>query len=108
MPKTKKAPSLLSTILERVDQTHNELTDIRKSVGSLAETAVEHNVILEEHIRRTEVNENNLRLLEERFAPVERHISMWAGAGKVLAIVGLLASLAATLYKILSDSGVLN
>lgn len=110
--------TLVKTILDRIDkvtdETRTEMGEMRKDVSSLANTATKQQAILEEHIRRTEANEKAVNVLTDkhlvdindigsRLKPLEAHISMWAGAWKVLAVLSALATIAAATYKIASS-----
>lgn len=100
MAKSKKllADELIVEAIKRIDGTTKE---INASVTELTATAAAQQVSLEEHMRRTEANEKHLEHIQSRVLPLEEHISMWAGAGKVLAVVGALVSIGAAIYKIL-------
>lgn len=49
---------------------------------------------LREHMRRT-------ANVEERVSPLERHVAMWSGVGKAVAILGTVATVCACLLKAL-------
>lgn len=51
-------------------------------------------VILERHEQRS-------TQLEERMVPVERHVIMWNGVGKALAVLGTFAGIAGALWKMI-------
>ena len=70
---------LLAEILKGV----REVKDVQQGQ---AVTLAQNTASLQEHMRRTTA-------LEERFAPVERHVIMWAGVGKAIGVIGALASL---------------
>lgn len=86
-------------IVEAIKRIDGATTDISKNVTTLTATAAAQQAILDEHMRRTEANEKQLELFESRVHPLETHVSMWAGAGKVLAILGVLASIVGACYK---------
>lgn len=67
--------------LELID---NKLEKINERLGSIDSTLAAQHVSLREHIRRTE-------LLEEDVKPIKRHVSMVQGA---MALIGLLATIA--------------
>lgn len=93
------ADELLIEAIKRID---GATADINSNITQLTATAAAQQVSLEEHMRRTEANEKHLELIESRVSPLEAHVSMWAGAGKVLAILGTLAGIAAAVYKVLA------
>lgn len=82
-----------------------DLAEMRQSLASLDRTATRQQVILEEHMRRTAANEAILAnhmaddsigfaAIADQLKPIERHIAMWAGAGKVLVVAGALLGVA--------------
>lgn len=102
---SRKTPEdLLQAALDKIekstDETRTELQEMRKDMSSLASTGVKHQAILEEHIRRTEANEKALEMMGSRIAPLEKHVWMWGGVGKGLAVLAGLASITAAIWKI--------
>jgi len=57
---------------------YNKLETIDEKQASIAEVQVRHEENLREHMRRTE-------LLEQEFHPVRRHVEQLRGAGKLTA-----------------------
>jgi hypothetical protein len=118
---------LMKAILDKLDQvasdskrdladfrheTKNDFNTVRTTMTEMAVTQAKQQVILEEHIRRTEINEEELELhkkthqtdikdVHEKIEPLTKNIAMWAGAGKVLAVMTSLAAIAAAVVKIL-------
>jgi len=64
----------------KLDTLSDKLVDIDK-------TLVRNTVSLEDHVRRT-------NLLEEKLAPVERHVAMIQGIVKFIALMGVLLGIA--------------
>ncbi len=56
---------------------------------------------LAEHMRRTEVLEDMHAELHARVLPIEKHIAMWAGAGKTITFAIAVIAAVAALYKAL-------
>lgn len=59
-----------------------------------------HNDILADHTRRSLANEEAVELLRQRFDPLEKHVAMWAGAGKVLTVLAGLSVVATLVLKL--------
>lgn len=95
-----KKPSNNDLIHDVLGRLVSSTDEIKKDVSSLKTTAVRHQAVLEEHVRRTEAAEAALEHMQSRLKPLETHVSMWGGAGKVLAVLGTVASIIAVLYKI--------
>lgn len=102
---------ILNKVDSHTEELRLELQGIRKDISSINVTAAKHQAILEEHMRRTEANEAALKIIEEthaaklglvedRIKPIEAHIAMWGGAGKVLTVLGILATILASIYKV--------
>jgi len=68
----------------------NKITDIQAEQAKTLERQV---VTLEEHVKRT-------NLLEEKLAPVERHVAMVNGALKVVGAIATLAGAATGIAKL--------
>lgn len=62
----------------------SKLDTVVADLGAMKITSAEQHVVLKEHIRRTE-------LLEEDMKPVKRHVYMVDGALKLLGVIGTLA-----------------
>jgi hypothetical protein len=69
---------------------------------AIREAQARHEQQLAEHMRRTEAAEERLVLVEERMRPLEAHVERWAGAGKVLAVLGAVIGVVGTLWRILA------
>ncbi len=78
--------SLLSRIEDKLDE-------------NTAQT-IENTISLQEHMRRTAILEEQHAQLSSRIKPLEAHAQMWAGAGKVITIAGLIAGIATGLAKL--------
>lgn len=114
----KSINSLIEALSAKMD-VHNKATtvdikEIKETLHGLHIVSEKQQVILDEHIRRTEANERALELLSNkhleveqsivnRLIPLEKHVSMWAGAGKVLAVIGSVAGIAYSIYRLLSN-----
>lgn len=99
----RKAPSsnseeLMRSVLEKIDR---NITDIHKDVSELKHTTIKQQAILDEHIRRTEVNEEAVKQASARIKPLEVHVNMWGGIGKGLVIVGTICSIAVAVIKVI-------
>jgi len=98
---------LLKKIVESADETKSDIRDIKEKLNSLDLTSKEHKLILDDHIRRTEQNEELIQShrhmqesLANRIVPLERNTAMWAGAAKVFTILAAIISLAAAVWKV--------
>ncbi len=49
---------------------------------------------LKVHIKRSDLAEINIALLREEVEPLKHHVAMWAGAGKLLAVLVAAAAIA--------------
>ncbi len=101
----------LERISEATSEIHSEMVAMRESVSSLQTISTKQQGILETHIRRTEIAEaaikqtaleaaKNREDLDRRVIPLEAHVSMWAGAGKLLAVVVMLVAAGAGIWKL--------
>ncbi len=108
-----------ATIMEFIEKQVNEvrrdtseirrdMSTMRADVSLMSKEQTRHSILLDEHMRRTEAAEGNLKILKEqheknvdRIKPLELHVARWAGAGKLVTVIGSVAALAATILKLL-------
>jgi hypothetical protein len=57
------------------------------------ETLAEIKVDLAVHMKRTDIAEENIKILRKDVEPLKAHVSGWAWAGKALAALGTLAAI---------------
>ena len=67
------------------------LKSVEKRLGSIDKTLVLQKSNLEEHMRRTEI-------LEDEIDPIKAHVEQVKGAGKLLGILSLVATIAGAIY----------
>jgi len=68
----------------------SRLRQIEKAIFSIDKTLAVNTEHLAEHIRRT-------RLLEEELKPISKHVQQMQGAGKLIALLALIATVASAL-----------
>lgn len=112
----------INTLLNKLDNIENKLDgsiDEMKSdikvigvrLNSLDITSHKQNVALEEHMRRTDLLEQATaklhtndsavqKSLSDRIVPLEQNVAMWAGAGKLIAVLTGLAALIGAVWKL--------
>lgn len=69
------------------------LIDIRDRLNAIHAEQARQGVILETHERRS-------TNLEARVIPIERHVNMWGGVGKALAVLATLVAIAAAILRV--------
>lgn len=95
-----------------IKEMRNEFKEMRSEFADMRVTQGEQKQILDEHIRRTEQNEQmiqkNKEETDERFdkitveiAPLKTHVAMWNGVSKALVVIGILAGIAGAVAKYL-------
>lgn len=85
--------------LGRIEEKIDHLTERMSSVDV---TLARQHVTLSEHMRRTEASEARLEKLEVEMQPLTRAHFMWAGVGKLLAVLGTIAAVLGVALKFLS------
>ena len=68
----------------------DKLNRIEEKLDHISTTLVKQQVILDEHVRRTNI-------LEEKFEPVETHVKNLQGVVKFFKFIGVLAAIAEAL-----------
>lgn len=92
-------------------EVRTDIREVRDKISSIDSTQTRQQATLEEHIRRTEVNEKALELMKTmhyddigkvkaKIEPLERHVAMWGGVGKAIAVLGVLASIVVAVLKL--------
>ncbi len=75
--------------------------DLKKDISSLKEDSTKNTVSLEEHMRRTELAEDLLALVQERIAKLEKRDQMLNGFAKIsLTLLGAAGALLAVIEAI--------
>jgi hypothetical protein len=72
---------------DKFQRLENKLDTLSDKLVDIDKTLVRNTVSLEDHVRRT-------NLLEEKLAPVERHVAMIQGIVKFIALMGVLLGIA--------------
>lgn len=75
-------------------ETDQKLDKIVENISEINITLGKQSVILEEHIRRT-------NLLEEKLVPIEKHVQMVHGAMKLLGLVAIFMAIYEGLLKMI-------
>jgi len=82
---------------DRLHRIENKIDKVVEHIASIDVTLGEQHVSLKDHIRRTEI-------LEEQIKPISRHVDMVVGVGKFLSwfagAVGFAAAVAELIYYI--------
>lgn len=80
-------------VASRLQELLDTVREIRAEQRAMREEQVRQNVIVERHEQRS------LRL-EQRVEPIEKHVAMWSGVGKALAVLAALGSVVAALMRV--------
>lgn len=86
----------MDPVLDLLKEVRQDIKEVRQDVGGLRGIAAAQQVTLDEHIRRTEINEEALELLRGQVEPIRRHVDnlkflAWVVGGLVGVITGVLA-----------------
>lgn len=85
---------LLVKILDKQDEISKDITEIK-----VVQTA--QHVTLNEHIRRTELAEQNINLLREEIKPIKKHVAYVDFVAKSIGFVSVLGGIATAVIKII-------
>lgn len=80
--------------IERLTRIEAKVDKIVDRIGSVDGTLKEQHISLQEHMRRTEI-------LESQIKPIERHIVMVQGAMKLIGIIAFLGTILGGLAEFL-------
>ncbi len=87
---------------ERLFETLDKISD---RINEVEKTLVKQEANLSEHMKRTELAEENLQLLREELKPLEKHVYYIEGAFKLVGGIGVIVSLVVGFIKILTFLG---
>jgi tRNA splicing ligase len=79
---------------KQFDRLINFVMDIKKDQDEIKEIVIKNTVVLDEHIRRTELAESRLEIIEQELEPIRDHVK---GVALVLKISAGLVATAGTL-----------
>lgn len=92
----------------RLENIESKLEKIESKQDKILDEIIENKIIntrntasLEEHIKRTNMLQEELNVLKEELKPVEKHVAMVSGALKLLGVISLLASLTVAIFNII-------
>jgi hypothetical protein len=78
-----------------------KLDSLDEKVSLISETVIKNTAVLEEHQRRSTINEESLELLRKEVEPIKKHVAMFSGAFKAFAAIGgVIAAIAAIVSMI--------
>lgn len=86
--------------IDVLDRVETKIDMLSEKLEEINITTVRQQAILEEHQRRSVANEEAVKLLRSELKPLQDHASMVKGASKLITLTGVLAGLAAALFKL--------
>jgi hypothetical protein len=81
------------TMTKQLTRLEGKVDKLDERLDGVDKILVKQQVILDEHMRRTEINEKGLKLMQEQLHPLKRHVDMWAGVGKAIVLLSVLVAL---------------
>lgn len=90
------AKEILLKILDKQEDFNKEIATVKIILARQEEN-------LEEHMRRTQLNEENLELLRSELKPVQRHVDMINGVLKLIGGIAVVVSIITGVLAIISQ-----
>lgn len=84
------------------DRIYSTLDKIQEDVSELKITSAKQEENLKEHIRRTELAEENLSLLRSEVEPIKQHVSMMNGVLKIVGLTSVIIGTIAGIFQIIN------
>ena len=72
-----------------MDKLEGKIDQIRESIHSIDKTLIRQEEQLAHHIKRTELAEKNIEMLQKQVEPISKHVARTEGALKMLGVVSL-------------------
>ena len=85
-----------------MDKINEKLDKIVADIGEIKVTMATNTVVLEEHIRRTEIAELNINSIKEELAPIKTHVILVQSLGSIIytavKVIGVLATVLSVIH----------
>lgn len=88
--------------IEQFTIINNKLDKLDSRIDNVDITLAKQSILLDEHIKRTGIAEENIGMLRADLKPVEAHVSMVQGAIKLIAFGAVIIGAAAGIVRIIS------
>jgi hypothetical protein len=98
MAKTKSKNDI---IIDIVNNTNTKVDKIDATLDDMKVVQVQHAQILDEHMRRTEVNEKAIEHLHRVIKPLEVHVSVFSALAKLIGVFAAVGSIGVAILKLL-------
>lgn len=85
-------------LLTLLDRQHQMLLRVEDRLDSIDRTLVRHDENLSEHMRRTELLEQEVKAVRSELEPVEKHVYRLQGVLKFVGVLITIAGIAADIY----------
>lgn len=92
--------TLDSRITDLDEKIESKIDRIENHVGDIKTILAQQHGSLVEHIKRTEIAEQNIALLRSDLKPVETHVAMIKGGVKLIGIICMVGGLVAAFLKL--------
>jgi predicted nuclease with TOPRIM domain len=86
---------------EALDKLDNKVDRLDQRLDEISERHITNSASLNEHIYRTELNEENISMLREEFKPIQKHIIMINGILKGIGFLAILIGMVEGVVKVL-------
>jgi hypothetical protein len=83
---------LLKKLYDKQEKISENISDIKVTLGKQEEN-------IAHHIKRTDLLEENIKLLKDELTPVKEHVNRVEGALKLLGGVGVFATIGKFIYE---------
>ncbi len=83
--------------IERLD---SKLESVEGNILEIKINQARQQVSLDEHMRRTQLAEDNITLLRSEVKPISTHVAFFGVMSKILGLLGVLVGIAAGLYEV--------
>lgn len=85
-----------------LDKMYDKQDKILEDIGEIKVTLAAQHESLKAHMKRTALNEENIKMLREEVKPLSKHMNMINGIAKFITLLGVIVGIVAGVSKILS------
>ncbi len=88
--------------MDMQERIFNKLDKIEDKLDSQNSILMVQQTLLDEHIRRTELAEENIRLLRKELKPVQDHVVMMQSGLKMIGLIGIILTIGVSALEIVN------
>jgi LPS O-antigen subunit length determinant protein (WzzB/FepE family) len=91
---------MVDQVFDILSKLEAKLDKLDERLDAIEKEQIKNNVLLDEHMRRTEIAEQNIEMIRKDMKPLTSHVSMVKGVGKFIALLGTIVGIIGGLFAV--------